>query len=80
MSNNSPVIGDLFRANHDDIQETITAIFYLLKQKMTESDLKQEARAKVLFQSYSTKFSLQLWLGKQTWGREPTTPRLEQQT
>ena len=42
------MIGDLFRAKPDDVQETINAVYFLVKQRMADFELKQEAKARVI--------------------------------
>jgi hypothetical protein len=41
-----PAVGDLFRARTEDVQETITSIYYMLRQRQADLEYRQEARAK----------------------------------
>ena len=42
-----PTIGDLFRAKPEDIQETINSVYYMMKQRVTDIDYKQDIRSKM---------------------------------
>ena len=41
------MIGDLFRANNTDIQETVSSVYYMMKQRVGDLDFRQEIRAKL---------------------------------
>lgn len=42
-----PTIGDLFRAKPEDIQETINSVYYMMKQRVSDIDFKQDIRSKM---------------------------------
>ena len=42
-----PVIGDLFRAKHEDIENTLTSVYHMIKQRVQDIDFRQEIRGKL---------------------------------
>jgi len=42
-----PVIGDLFSAKPDDIEETIKSVYFMMKQRVADIDFRQEIRGKM---------------------------------
>jgi len=42
-----PTIGDLFRAQPADIQETISSVYFMMKQRVSDIDFRQEMRGKL---------------------------------
>ena len=43
-----PILGDLFRANTSDIEETLNSVFYMVKQRVSDVNFRQEVRLKFL--------------------------------
>ena len=41
-----PAIGDLFRAKPDDIQDTITSVYHMMRQRAADIEFRQEARGR----------------------------------
>jgi len=41
-----PALGDLFRGKADDIQETITSVYHMMRQRVADLEFRQEARQK----------------------------------
>ena len=42
-----PVIGDLFRAKPDDIENTLNSVYHMMKQRVADIDFRQEIRGKL---------------------------------
>lgn len=40
-------MGDLFRAKPDDIQDTINSVYFMMKQRVSDIDFRQEVRTKM---------------------------------
>jgi uncharacterized phage infection (PIP) family protein YhgE len=47
MQYGMPAIGDLFKARPQDIQETINSVYYMLKQRISDIDNRNEFRQKL---------------------------------
>ena len=42
-----PVIGDLFRAKPEDIENTLTSVYHMMKQNAQAIDFRQDIRGKL---------------------------------
>ena len=42
-----PPIGDLFKANPQNVQETINSVYFMLKGRIQDIDSRQENKAKI---------------------------------
>ena len=42
-----PTIGDLFRAKPEDIQDTINSVYFMMKQRVSDIDFRQDIRTKM---------------------------------
>ena len=42
-----PTIGDIFRAKPEDIQDTINSVYFMMKQRVTDIDFRQDIRQKM---------------------------------
>ena len=47
LSMGMPVIGDLFRAKPDDIQETLNSVYHMMKQRTSDLDFRQDQRQRM---------------------------------
>ena len=42
-----PTVGDLFRAKPEDIQETLSSVYHMMKQRVADIDFRAEVRQKL---------------------------------
>ena len=42
-----PAIGDLFKCRPQDIQETVNSVMYMLKQRISDIDFKNDFKSKI---------------------------------
>ena len=43
-----PTIGDIFRAKPEDIQDTINSVYFMMKQRVSDIDFRQDVRKTML--------------------------------